>query len=156
MWDLRPVARHPLTVLRGLPRALHEACDAAKSLRELAAAGRTPSGFARDEVERALDALVASRLVLSDGERHLALAVPLGRFAPEGRALDRFWRVARAMGRTTGDGIVIPVHNYDAEFCTLRARNRSASPPASESARTCERLTPDRFSVNRHEGLVLT
>ncbi len=156
VWDLRPVARHPLTVLRGLPRALHEACDAAKSLRELAAAGRTPSGFARDEVERALDALVASRLVLSDGERHLALAVPLGRFAPEGRALDRFWRVARAMGRTTGDGIVIPVHNYDAEFCTLRARNRSASPPASESARTCERLTPDRFSVNRHEGLVLT
>lgn len=156
VWDLRPVARHPLTVLKGLPRALHEACDASASRRALVDADRTASGFASERAERALDALVANRLVLRDGERHLALAVPLGRFAPEGRALERFWRVARAMGRTTGDGIAIPVHNYDVDFCTLRARNRSASPSASESARTRERLTPDRFSVNRHEGLVLT
>ncbi len=155
VWDLRPVARHPLTVLRGLPRALHEACDAAAPLRELAAAGRTPSGFARAEAERVLEALVANRLVLREGEKHLALAVSLGRFSPEGRALERFWRVARAMGRTTGDGIAIPVHNYDADFCTLRARNRSASPPASESPRTRERLTQDRFSVNRHGELVI-
>ena len=55
VWDLRPVARCPLTVLRGLPRVLHDACDATTSLRALANAGRTACGSRREEVERAID-----------------------------------------------------------------------------------------------------
>jgi ribosomal peptide maturation radical SAM protein 1 len=156
VWDLRPVARHPLTVLRGLHRALHEACDASASLRALVDAGRSSCGSTREEVERALETLVANRLLLRDGERHLALAVSLGRFSPEGRALDRFWRLARSMGRKRGDGIVIPVHNEDVTFCTLRACERPEPLAANEIIHAHESLSSARFSVNRRGELAIT
>ena len=98
VFDLRPAARRPLAVLPGLARVLHDACDATANARALAEAGFAARGAGPEEVGAALDALVADRLLLRDGERHLALAVPLGRFAPEGRARDRFWRIARALG----------------------------------------------------------
>lgn len=156
VWDLRPVARHPLTVLRGLPRALHEACDASANLRGLVDAGRSECGSRREEVERALETLVANRLLLCDGERYLALAVSLGRFSPEGRALDRFWRVARSMGEKRGDGIVIPVQNGDVTFCTLRACERPEPLAPNEISRAQENLFSARFSVNRRGMLAIS
>ncbi len=156
VWDLRPVARHPLTVLRRLARALYEACDVSTSLRALADAGLSSCGSGREEVERALETLVANRLLLRDGERVLALAVPLGRFSPEGRALGRFWRVARSLGEKRGDGIVIPVQNGDMTFCTLRACERPEPLTTNEISPTRETLSSARFSVNRRGKLAIS
>ena len=156
VWDLRPVARHPLTVLRGLYRALHETCDASTSSRVFVDAGRSARDSRREEVERALETLVVNRLLLRDGERHLALAVSLGRFSPEGRALDRFWRVARSLGERRGDGIVIPVQNGDVTFCTLRACARPEPPATNEISHAQEILSSARFSVNRRGKLAIT
>ena len=156
VWDLRPVARRPLTVLRGLARVLHEACDASATLRALVDAGRSACGSTREEVATALDTLVTDRLLLRDGERHLALAVSLGTYSPEGRALDHFFRVANAMGEKKGDGITIPVHNDAVTFRTLRARERQKSPAATETTHAHDRLFSARFSVNRRGKLAIT
>ncbi len=155
VWDLRPVARRPLAVLRGLPRVLHEACDEATNARALAEAGRSACGSSREEVDAALARLVAGRLLLRDAGRYLALAIPLGRFSPEGPALARFWRVARSLGRKTGDGIAVPLHNDAVTFRTPRAIERP-KPRAEGSSRDRERLSSARFSVNRRGELAIT
>ena len=155
VWDLRPVARRPLTVLRGLSRVLHEACDAVANARALADAGRAASGASREDVDAALARLVADRLLLRDGERHLALAVPLGRTSPEGRALARFWRVATSLGRKTGDGIAVPLHNGAVSFQTPRESGRPVRPTGTGTLQTRERLSSARFSVNRRGELAI-
>jgi ribosomal peptide maturation radical SAM protein 1 len=156
VWDLRPVARRPLTVLRGLARVLYDACDASAGVRALAESGRAACGATHEEVDVALEALVADRLLLRDGERHLALAVPLGRFSPEGRALARFWRVARSLGRKTRDGIAIPMDNAGVALRTLREIERSEPRAANGAPRPEGRLSSARFSVNRRGELAIT
>ena len=155
VWDLRPAARRPLTVLRGLPRVLHDACDATTNARALEEAGRAACGASHEDAHAALAALVADGLVLRDGERYLSLAVPLGRFSPEGRALARFWRVASSLGRKTRDGIAIPLHNAAVTFRPPRTIERSKA-PEGDSTRERERLTSARFSVNRRGELAIS
>lgn len=156
VFDLRPAARRELTVLRGLARVLHDACDGATNVRALAEAGRAACGATREEVEAALDGLVADRLLLRDGERRLALAVPLGRFSPEGRARDRFWRVARSLGRAARDGIAIPIHNAPVTSRTARVSERPEPPAAKPANRGSETVHSTRFSMNRRGELVIS
>jgi ribosomal peptide maturation radical SAM protein 1 len=156
VFDLRPAARRPLSVLRGLARRLHEACDASASARALADGAGAAAGASREETRAALDALVADRLLLRDGERHLALAVPLGRFAPEGRARDRFWRTARLLGRRTRDGISIPIHNGVVNVRTTRADARPMAEAGRRESSANEPVLSTRFSVNRRGELVIS
>ena len=156
VFDLRPVATRPLHVLRGLARVLHDACDAAASVRALEAAGRDACRATGEEVVRALDTLVEDGLLLRDGERHLALAVPLGRYAPEGRALARFERVVRAIGRRTRDGIAVPVQNAPVTSRARRPSDRPEPPAARRTSRRNEIVFSTRFSVNRRGELVIT
>jgi ribosomal peptide maturation radical SAM protein 1 len=106
VWDLRPAAREPLTVLRGLDRLLYLVCDAATDLRNLGEAiGARGMGAATvEEVEDHLGRLVDAGLVIREGTRFLALAVPLGEYAPARPVVDRFHAVVRAMGRPLARG----------------------------------------------------
>ncbi|HXB54650.1 MAG TPA: RiPP maturation radical SAM C-methyltransferase [Vicinamibacteria bacterium] len=100
-WDLRPAARQPLTVLSGLDRLLYLACDAAVDLRSLADAtgGRGREAATVEEIEDRLGRLVDAGLVIREGTRFLALAVPLGEYAPTRAVVERFHAVVRALGR---------------------------------------------------------
>jgi hypothetical protein len=60
------------------------------------------------------------------------------------------------MGRKRGDGIVIPVHNEDVTFCTLRAGERPEPLAANEIIHAHESLSSARFSVNRRGELAIT
>jgi ribosomal peptide maturation radical SAM protein 1 len=106
VWDLRPAAREPLTVLRGLDRLLYLVCDAATDLRNLGEPiGARGMGAATvEEVEDHLGRLVDAGLVIREGTRFLALAVPLGEYAPARPVVDRFHAVVRAMGRPLARG----------------------------------------------------
>lgn len=154
VFDLRAAARRPLTVLRGLPRFLHDACDASAPLRALEEKARAERGASREDCDRALASLVEDRLVLRDGERHLALAVPLGRFALAGRAASRFSALARRVARKTRDGFSFSGDNPPVILGTrgvndgARAPLRRGSPPVSGT------VSLDRFSVNRRGELV--
>jgi ribosomal peptide maturation radical SAM protein 1 len=106
VWDLRPAAREPLTVLRGLDRLLYLACDAASDLRSLveAVGARGLGGATVEEVEDHLGRLAESGLVIREGTRFLALAVPLGEYAPSRPVVERFHAVVRALGRPLARG----------------------------------------------------
>ncbi|MCI0570985.1 MAG: RiPP maturation radical SAM C-methyltransferase, partial [Myxococcaceae bacterium] len=90
LWDLRPKAKEPLTTIAGPARALYQACDAATDLRTLADAHAMASG----EVEENLGPLVERGLMIRQGGRHLALAVPLGDYAPGQAVVQRFEALA--------------------------------------------------------------
>lgn len=79
IWDLRPVARRPLTVLSGIDRLVYLGCDAVTDVRQLAAnlASRGVHA-ASDEITSSLAPMIDDGLVVQDGGRVLALAVPLG------------------------------------------------------------------------------
>jgi len=86
LFDTRPVARQRVRVLAGLERALYLACGRQQSLKGLCrrfAGSETESGPLR----RMLDRLVEERLMVSEGETYLSLAVDVGRhLKPEWRA----------------------------------------------------------------------
>jgi ribosomal peptide maturation radical SAM protein 1 len=89
--DSRSVARQPLTVLKGVDRAIYEACDAVSTTAGLAASlDRTGLGALTEQViaER-LEPLVEAGLVVRDGGRYLALAVSLAQYAPPAEAAER-------------------------------------------------------------------
>jgi hypothetical protein len=57
-----------------------------------------------EEVEDHLGRLVDAGLVIREGTRFLALAVPLGEYVPARPVVDRFHAVVRAMGRPLARG----------------------------------------------------
>lgn len=69
IWDLRPIAARPLTVLEGLARAVYLACDEVRGVASLA---RLASPEAVEEVLGPLD---EAGLILRDGDSVLSLAV---------------------------------------------------------------------------------
>jgi len=156
VFDLRAAAKRPLTLLRGVARAVHDACDASTTVRAVAEKVRSECGFSREEAESALDALVDDRLLLRDGDRHLALAVPLGRFAPAGRAHARFLALARATGRKTRDGIAFPVHNAAVTSRTRSVDDGPLAPSKRRPSTADERVSLDRFTANRRGELVFS
>jgi ribosomal peptide maturation radical SAM protein 1 len=71
--DTRTVATAPRHLLEGVAAALYEACDVATSLNGLLR--RSELAAHADEVEAALESLLADRLMLADEGRYLSLAV---------------------------------------------------------------------------------
>lgn len=133
IWDLRPVAQQFLTVLSGLERRVYLACDAISYPRRLAAA----LSCREDDVAAAVAPLVDRGLILRDGERLLALAIPVGEYEPAPAIVERFHAVAQAVGHASSRRILIPW-------------NAKAAPPAELRRRTGRRLRPldaSRFVV---------
>lgn len=125
IWDLRPVAIEPLSVLTGVQRSAYLACDAvcsrARLLEVLAADG---SELSEEELEALLAPLVERGLLLRDGQGFLSLAIPLGSYSPSSPVVARFQEVARRLGasrRQEGGTTVIPVPSCPTESPALRA-----------------------------------
>ena len=133
IWDLRPGARHFLTVLSDLDRRLYLACDAIAYVRQLAGSLKC----SEDDVTALAAALIERGLMLREGERLLSLAIPLGEYVPEPVIVDRFHRTARAVGETSRNRILIP-WNVESPL-PVEGRRK-------QTGRT-RRLTPSRFAV---------
>jgi ribosomal peptide maturation radical SAM protein 1 len=95
--DLRPIAKKHFTTLRGIDRLLYRACDAAADIRQLA----DSCGVSQGEVTERLQPLVDAGLVIVDGMRYLALAIPLGDYRPDDTLVARLRDVTRALGRAS-------------------------------------------------------
>jgi ribosomal peptide maturation radical SAM protein 1 len=108
IWDLRPASQQPLLVMDGLDRVLYQTCDAACDVRQLVTVAQT-AGFALtlDDVAARLEPFVERGLLLRDGTRYLALAIPLGEYVPDGPVVERFFRVVSQLGRRTPTGTVV-------------------------------------------------
>ena len=102
--DLRPASPASVTMLRGVDRALYEACDAIVHVNRLAAiAGADADGSSCDDVVLRLQPLVDRGLLVTDGQRYLALAIPLEEYRPPAAVRARIrqlLRMVRQHGRS--------------------------------------------------------
>lgn len=144
IWDLRPGARSPLMVLHGEDRALVEACDAVRDIRSL-----VDVADKLEAVETRIDALVDRGLLVRQGNSILSLVLPLGEYSPQGRSLERFFRVASACGRRSNGDLVLPLP-------PARRGGRMRAPGLDRSVRglrKIKRLDPEQFSVHENGEL---
>ena len=111
VWDLRPVARRALTVLSGAERLLYIACDAVTDVRQIEKAlASLGAPRTTDEIAAMLAPLITDGFVLQDGGRYLALAVPVGEYAPAQPVVKQFYGVVKSLGVPTNDGIAVPLN----------------------------------------------
>lgn len=150
LWDLRPVSRTPLTVLGGLDRLLYLACDAATGEDRLAEIARGHGHpLAASEVGARLAPLREGGLLVTDGGRHLALAVPLGEAPPPAPAVARFRELVRSLGRRESGGVVVPLK-------APAARNpRRRTGAHVRPRRAAPALTRESFSVDGEGNLLV-
>jgi hypothetical protein len=114
IWDLRPGAATPLTVVDGLLRKIYQACDAicsAGKLKELVAqdAGRA---IGDDELASLIAPLLERRLMLEERSSYLALAIQLGEYSPSPKVLARFEEVVKGLGGSASASVSIPIPDY--------------------------------------------
>jgi ribosomal peptide maturation radical SAM protein 1 len=151
IWDLRPAAHGPLTVLDGAERALYLDCDGAVERRVLGAA----HGLAPDAVDERLGPLVERGLLLAQGNRYLALAIGLGEYTPPPAVAARFRDAALALGRRRRGAIEVARPG--------RARIRAPHSPYRPGTRSAPRrprrpgftVTAADFSTNVEGNLVV-
>jgi ribosomal peptide maturation radical SAM protein 1 len=96
VFDTRPRAAAPISVLAGDDRRLYQACDA------IADGG----GFRPGEHDR-LNAIAERGLMLRDGGKYLSLAVPLGEYQPAGRAAAGLRAMIASVGSQSRHGVRI-------------------------------------------------
>lgn len=148
--DLRPAAVRPLSVLRGLDRTLYEACDAASDLRQIASrAGRDGlAPLSRDAVAERLEPMLEAGLLLRDGPRYLALAVPLGEYRPSPRVSESLVEAARALGRPGRGGVVVPARVLDARPARAEPRAAFGSSQGPRPRRATPRRRPPQGALS--------
>ncbi|HVR38495.1 MAG TPA: hypothetical protein VMU84_05315, partial [Thermoanaerobaculia bacterium] len=128
IWDLRPIAQRPLTLLSDKARLIYLACESVNHPRQLSA----QLGIDVDTITAELEKLVAMQVVMHDGGRYLSLAVQVGDYSPAQPVLDRFYRVARKLEHSE-TGVAVHLDHP-------RARSR--------------RLVPARFEVDGNSVVV--
>jgi hypothetical protein len=111
VFDWRPAAVQPITMLTGLARRLLLACDGIRTedeLRNIVAGEKGPDGTAMDP-EPALTRLRELKFLLQMDGRFLALPLPLGEYSPPANQMARFLQLLAEQGaQLDGQSIVIP------------------------------------------------
>jgi ribosomal peptide maturation radical SAM protein 1 len=102
IWDLRPVAIQPLTVLTGMQKVLYEKCQVAQTSGELKRLSPEV------DVQALLEPIVNRGLMIQDQNSYLSLAIPLGLYQPKGAALQRFCELLQKLGQTEEMHFTIP------------------------------------------------
>src|SRR5688572_30546742 len=158
--DLRPASRAPFVVIGGIERDLYRECDTVRDLWHLARTiGAPGEADTSSRVERLLAPLVESGLMLRDGGRFLALAIPMGEYVPARTVSEYFSQLVRACGEPDRSGWVVPAR------CIGSVNGASGGEPptftsvAVEKRRTLRppvpRLTTCGFSVDARGRLVI-
>jgi ribosomal peptide maturation radical SAM protein 1 len=132
VFDTRPRAAAPISVLDGDDRRLYQACDA------IADGGRFDP-----EARQRLDRFAERGLMLHDGGKYLSLAVPIGDYQPSGAAAARLRAMIAAEGTPTRQGVRVAVTTHQPTVAAKRQtrRNRPAARSAAPLTRAHFELT---------------
>ena len=131
VFDTRPRAAAPISVLTGDDRRLYQACDAIAD----------SSRFEPRDAER-LQAIATRGLMLRDGAKYLALAVPLGDYQPSGAAAARLRSMIQSAGTRTRGGVRIAIDEND-----RAAAAKSGAPKAAAGRQSAAPLTRAHFEL---------
>lgn len=114
MWDLRPLATAPLTVLDGVLRDIILACDAICPLRKLRdlASERLGRSLNESELRDLVSPLLERRLLIEQNGAFLGLAIPLGEYSPSGKVLEKFEATLDNLGQGKDKMVEIPLPSY--------------------------------------------
>lgn len=95
IWDLRPEAVEPLTILdRPLTAEVFLACDSFRSASSVhKAVAAAHAGASLSDVEEILAHLIDRRLVITDGKAYLSLPLRLGPYSPTEKTMRRLHEV---------------------------------------------------------------
>lgn len=109
IWDLRPCASQPLTVLDEPLRTLYQACDSIQSAQALSArlAEDGLPGVSALDIDSLLEPLIEQGLMLRDGHSYLSLALTLDDYAPSAQVLQRLYDILLSLGTETDGQIVV-------------------------------------------------
>jgi ribosomal peptide maturation radical SAM protein 1 len=90
IWDHRPIASNPLTILSGLQRTLYVACDSAQHISRLQKLlqDHTDWKCQEEDIEHLLDPILEQNLMIKEGHRYLSLAVPVGVYSPKKETIE--------------------------------------------------------------------
>lgn len=132
VWDLRPAAAGPLTILRGADRALYRGCDAATTARQLAT-----TTMSEAEVDDRLALLVDRGLMIRDGSRYLSLSIPLGDYSPSPEITERFYGLAAYLARS----------DRTIHLDRRRVRRSQLGRPRARIGRPCPTLSSSNFTI---------
>jgi hypothetical protein len=142
VFDLRPGAKRFLTVLSGIDRAIYLAADSITDARTLS----DSECESQDAITRRLTRMVDRGLMLRDGQRYLALAIPVGDYQPGPRSRARFRRAIRKIGKRVLGGTRIDLSQPVAL--------RKCRPPARKrGSRTT--IDPSLFVVKNERTIVV-
>jgi ribosomal peptide maturation radical SAM protein 1 len=95
IWDFRPRAQRTLFELTGIDRSLYLACDHIADFTALAALGEDDA-----DVRQRLDRLVFQQLLVTEHDKYLGLAIPVGEYQPPSHITARLFREIRTGART--------------------------------------------------------
>jgi len=126
VFDTRPRASAPLSILTGEDRELYLACDAITDASQLDTASA-----------RRLQAFAGRGLMLHEGAKYLSLAIPLGDYQPTGEASAGLRKLFHAIGTRDRQGVRIPLDRLE-----NRSGARAARPGRSRSAPPSVRHEP--------------
>lgn len=109
LWDLRKIAKKPLTVISGIQRILYLACDEVCSLNYLLSILDEYSGAQNcfSKVEDVLQPILDLGLMIREGNSFLSLAVPLGEYSPAEPILQRFHAVLEKIQNSHKDSLCL-------------------------------------------------
>ena len=143
--DMRPPARMPFTVLSGLARLIYRECDTVRDLSELVrVTAASDTAVPVEVIDQTLTHLVDLGILLRDGSRSLALAIPIGEYVPTPAVNQQFANIVRQRGVPRGDHWLLPIEDGE---CGADARlKRKGRVP---------HLATARFWVDHQEGLVI-
>ncbi len=145
--DLRPVSRLPFALLAGLARLLYRECDAVRDVSQLAdTASERGWTVSPDEIDRTLASLVERGLLLRDGSRYLALAIPVGEYVPPPATNRRFSILVRSLGIADGERWIVAPETVTGKQRRKRTSVRGGKVP---------HLTACQLAVDVHGRLIL-
>ncbi len=146
--DMRPASRTSFTVLSGRARLLYRECDAIRDVAQLARAAAVWNGASPsvDAIEQTLAPLVERGLLVREGSRYLALAIPLGEYAPPASTKRQFAALVRKLGVRDGERWIVPVDNVASRARAQRTGTRHGKVPQLDAA---------RFSIASNGELVI-
>ena len=114
IWDLRPGASRPLTVIDGVLREVYLACDAICSTKKLneMLSRQVGRSMPDDEIRNMLEPLIEHRLLIEDRSSYLALAIPLGEYSPSHKVLERFQELVKDLGDASASVVSIQLPTF--------------------------------------------
>lgn len=112
LWDFRGLGLKPLVALDPLQSQIYSFCETARTVHEICAGLPPDWGVPPERVEAELDTMLASKLMLRFGSKHLSLALTTRESAPQAEGLQAMQSFVQSLSTGDSDEVRIDLSAY--------------------------------------------